>query len=280
MLVAGDVLHPDSLQVVERRAEPDGVGDAGRAGLEAHGRRLVEASFEGDVADHVAAALPRRHRVQQVELSVQDADPGRCEHLVPGERVPVAVEQLHVDRHVRHGLGAVDRAPARRGGARARSSPATGVIVPSALETWENATIRVRSDSSRSYSSSITWPLSSTGATRRRAPVAWQSCCQGTMLAWCSSQVIRISSPGPTFARPHAWATRLIASVVPRTNTISSLQEACRKRATFSRASSYASVARAAISCARAMDVRVLMPVEVVQTLDHGLRLLGRRAVV
>src|SRR5437016_2657917 len=33
------------------------------------------------------------------------------------------------------------------------------------------------------------------------------------MLAWCSICVIRTASPGPTFARPHAYATRLIASV-------------------------------------------------------------------
>ena len=39
------------------------------------------------------------------------------------------------------------------------------------------------------------WPRSSTGATRRRAPFSAHSICQGTMLAWCSSQVMTISSP-------------------------------------------------------------------------------------
>jgi hypothetical protein len=42
---------------------------------------------------------------------VQDADAGRSEHLVAGERVPVGVEVLHVDAHVRDRLGAVDQHP-------------------------------------------------------------------------------------------------------------------------------------------------------------------------
>jgi hypothetical protein len=37
-------------------------------------------------------------------------------------------------------------------------------------------------------------PRSFTGATRRRAPFSEHSCCHGTMLAWCSSQVIMTSS--------------------------------------------------------------------------------------
>jgi hypothetical protein len=45
-----------------------------------------------------------------------------------------------------------------------------GVIVPSAFETCVNETMRVFGPSSFSYSSRMTWPRSSTGATRRRAP--------------------------------------------------------------------------------------------------------------
>ena len=82
------------------------------------------------------------------------------------------------------------------------------------------------------------WPVSSTGATRNRAPVAAHSCCHGTMLAWCSSHEITISSPAPTLARPHACATRLMPSVVPRTNTISRLDGAPMNFATVSRADS------------------------------------------
>ena len=70
-----------------------------------------------------------------------------------------------------------------------------GVTVPSAFETWVNETSCVRGPSSFSYSSRRTWPRSSTGATRSRAPFSAQSSCQGTMFAWCSSQVMTISSP-------------------------------------------------------------------------------------
>ena len=37
VLVARDVLEADRADVVERRAEPDGIGDVAGAGLEAHG---------------------------------------------------------------------------------------------------------------------------------------------------------------------------------------------------------------------------------------------------
>ncbi len=81
------------------------------------------------------------------------------------------------------------------------------------------------------------------GTTRITAPVALASICHGTMLLWCSIVVRTISSPAFTFARPHVWATRLIASVVPRVKTISFSLAAPRKRRTRSRAASNASVA-------------------------------------
>ncbi len=56
-------------------------------------------------------------------LAVDDADAGRAEHLVAGEHEEVAVERLHVDRHVRDRLRAVDHARWRRGGAPSRPSP-------------------------------------------------------------------------------------------------------------------------------------------------------------
>ncbi len=58
------------------------------------------------------------------------------------------------------------------------------------------------------------------------------------MLEWCSSQVMTISSPSPTWRRPQLCATRLIPSVAPRTKTISRVEPALRKRRTDSRAAS------------------------------------------
>ena len=72
-----------------------------------YGRSLYVGLLEGDRADHVAAALVRRHRFEQLCLAVEHADAGGPEQLVPGEGVEIAVERLHVDLHVRHGLRAV-----------------------------------------------------------------------------------------------------------------------------------------------------------------------------
>ena len=47
-------------------------------------------------------------------LAVEHADAGRAVDLVAGEGVEVAVELLHVDVQVRHGLRAVDQRRSRR----------------------------------------------------------------------------------------------------------------------------------------------------------------------
>ena len=114
----------------------------------------------------------------------------------------------------------------------------TGTTVPSALETWVTETILVRGFSSLRYSSMSTWPESSTGITRIFAPLAAASCCQGTMLAWCSRWETMISSPSPTCCQPQLLATRLMASVVPRTKMTSFTSGALMKRRTRSRAPS------------------------------------------
>ncbi len=91
-------------------------------------------------------------------------------------------------------------------------------------------------------------PSAAAGMKRSSAPVLAASSCHGTRLEWCSSSLVRIASPGRRFPRPHENDTRLIASVVLRVQTISSVWAALTKRATLARASSKASVARAAIS--------------------------------
>jgi hypothetical protein len=119
----------------------------------------------------------------------------------------------------------------------------TGSTVPSAFERCAIETILVRGVSSRSNASRSTAPESRIGATASRAPLSSQSICHGTMFEWCSSAVIRISSPARTFVRPHVCATRFTASVVPRTKTISCGSAALRRARAFSREASYASVA-------------------------------------
>jgi hypothetical protein len=64
-------------------------------------------------------------------------------------------------------------------------------------------------------------------------------------LLWCSIAVTRISSPDFNRGRAQAWAIRLMASVVPRTNTTSRAAGAFKKRRTVSRAASSSAVASA-----------------------------------
>jgi hypothetical protein len=64
------------------------------------------------------------------------------------------------------------------------------------------------------------------------------------MFEWCSSSDATISSPARSRDRPHELATRLIASVVPRTKTISRGDGALMNRWTVARAASYSAVAR------------------------------------
>ena len=109
VLVRGDRRHADRFEIVDRRAKPDGVGDIAGAGLKTSRRRLIDRLLESDVGDHIAAALPRRRRRENFRLAVDRADAGRGEHFVAGEDEEVAVELLHVDRHVADRLRAVDQ---------------------------------------------------------------------------------------------------------------------------------------------------------------------------
>src|SRR5260221_6477152 len=74
MLVGADRRQADPGDVVERGPEPDRVGDVRRPGLELGRPGLIAGPLERDVADHVAAALPRRHLLLQLWLGVERAD--------------------------------------------------------------------------------------------------------------------------------------------------------------------------------------------------------------
>ena len=107
-LVLAHAVHPQLAQVVGGDAEADRGGDVRRAGLELPGDVVELGPAQLDLADHVAAGHERRHRVEQLAAAPQDAGAGRAQHLVAGEDVEVGAQLLHVDRQVRHRLGAVD----------------------------------------------------------------------------------------------------------------------------------------------------------------------------
>ena len=105
--MSSDRVEPDPLDVIDRGGEADGSRDVRRARLELERHRVVRGLFERHAADHVAATLVRRHRVQQRELAVKHTDACRTVELVPGEGVEIAVERADVDLEVRRRLRAI-----------------------------------------------------------------------------------------------------------------------------------------------------------------------------
>ena len=100
------------------------------------------------------------------------------------------------------------------------------------------------------------------------------------MLLWCSICVSRTSSPGPTFLRPQAWATRLIASVALRVKIVVSGCRVHVARRSRSRAPSKAVGRALGQLVGAAVDRRVVLAVELVDRLDHLARLLAGRGAV
>src|SRR5713226_3310620 len=109
LLVLTDGLHADAPQVVDGYTQADHVGHVGRASLEFPGQLVPGGVIQPDLADHVAAAHERWHGFQELDLAVQEAAAGGSQHLVAGGGQEVAVQVLHVHRHVRHALGAVQQ---------------------------------------------------------------------------------------------------------------------------------------------------------------------------
>ena len=92
-----DARLADRIDVVDRGAKPDRLHDRRRAGLELVRRLAVGDAVLEHLADHLAAAVERRHGGELLVLAVEHADAGRAVELVAGEDVEVAVDVLHVD---------------------------------------------------------------------------------------------------------------------------------------------------------------------------------------
>src|SRR6185369_14312682 len=82
VLVGGDAVETDRGHVVDGSAESDHARDVGRARLELVGQLVVGRLLEGDGQDHVPAALPGRHGLEQGLAAVEHADTGRAVDLV------------------------------------------------------------------------------------------------------------------------------------------------------------------------------------------------------
>ena len=107
-LVSADPIDADRSDPVHGDAEPDRLGDLGRAGLELPGQVGPGRLGLTDGADHVAAADERGHPLEQLAPAVEHADAGRAISLVTGPGVEIGVERAQVHRDLGHRLGSVD----------------------------------------------------------------------------------------------------------------------------------------------------------------------------
>ena len=135
-----------------------------RAGLELVRRVAIGDAVLEHFADHLAAAVERRHGDEMLVLAVEHADAGRPIELVAGEDVEIASDVLHVDVEMHRAPGCRRPAPECRAHGRASPPSFTGTMVPSAFDICVIATILVRGPSSFSNSSSRKLPSSSIGA--------------------------------------------------------------------------------------------------------------------
>src|SRR6516164_1601894 len=108
-LMRTDARLADRVDVVDCRAEPDRLHDRRRARLELVWRIAIGDVILKHLADHLAAAVERRHGGEVLVLAIEHTDSGRTIELVAGESVEVAIDLAHVDIEVHGSLGAVEQ---------------------------------------------------------------------------------------------------------------------------------------------------------------------------
>ncbi len=111
-------------------------------------------------------------------------------------------------------------------------------MVPRTFETWVSAMSLVFLVIMVGSWSVLRVPLSLIGSILREAFLRVQSCCQGTMLEWCSISVMMMLSPGLRLVSAYECAIRLIDAVVPGVKMISSGCDALMNCWTFVRTDS------------------------------------------
>ena len=167
------------------------------------------------------AGHERLHLLEQLRLAPEDADAARAAHLVAGDGDEVDAERLHVELHVRRRLRGVadeDRALL----VRPRDELVERVDRPERVrdeagrDDLDVALARERVEAGEvELAVLVERQEAQLGAASSRAMY-----CHGTKFEWCSSSVTTTRSPGWRFQSPHAYATRLIASVALRTKMI------------------------------------------------------------
>ena len=108
LLMAENVVHAEGADIIEGTGEGMGGDIVGGACLELVGQVIVGGVLKGDVLDHLATALIGGQTVEPRFLAVEDSHACGTIDFVPGEGEEVAIEVLHIDGHVGHGLCSVD----------------------------------------------------------------------------------------------------------------------------------------------------------------------------
>src|SRR5439155_23776606 len=99
---------PDLLDVINGGCKPDSACDVWRTCFEPVRRFLERALLESDAYNHFAAAVPWRHRIENLGSSMEHADPSRSTHFVSRKRQEIATQLAHVDWHVPRALRCID----------------------------------------------------------------------------------------------------------------------------------------------------------------------------
>src|ERR1700739_855240 len=103
------VVYPEAIHILDGCAQADSARHMGRASFKFIGQLVVDRLLEGYGTDHVAAALIRRHGVEQSRFAIQNADASWTVHLVTGENIEVTIQSPDVYCEMRHGLGSIDQ---------------------------------------------------------------------------------------------------------------------------------------------------------------------------
>ena len=109
-LVLSDLVHANTVQIIDRDPQADGPGHVRRASLELERDVVPLRRPEVDLTNHLAPAHEGLHLLQAVLLAVQDPDARWPEHLVAAEGEEVTIDLLDIDRHVGNALRRIDDA--------------------------------------------------------------------------------------------------------------------------------------------------------------------------
>lgn len=105
----GDIFHAQLHQVVQRHAKTNGLNDSRCSRLKLHRRIVIGDRVFGHFTDHIAAAHEGAHFGQSFLAHPDRARARRAIQLMPGDRIEIAAQGLHINGRVHRALRAIDQ---------------------------------------------------------------------------------------------------------------------------------------------------------------------------